>query len=207
MHSLLVMALAAVGVSGGPVVVAETPGGAVSDLTSWYAVKAVTAGPRAQEPAALAIYDARPNAVEDRSLGTFSIQVLEGATPRLQGARAIAFRAHGWEEHPVDGALSADVSVFTLQKNVFAVVLALHGVSTPLTLSAALEGTGVAIGTAAGSAVSLDDGTGRAFGVFAGSTATGVTAITEGANYRWSGTYAVTGDVTVGFVLAFTDAP
>src|SRR5690242_11772544 len=114
MHSLLAMALAAVGVSGGPVVVAETPGGAVSDVGSWYAVKAVTSGAREQEPAALAVYDARPNAVEDRPVGIFSLQVLDGTTPKLQGARAIVFRPHGWEEHPVDGALSADVSVFTL---------------------------------------------------------------------------------------------
>jgi len=208
MHSIVMMALAAVGVSGGPVVVAETPGGAVSDLGSWYAVKAVTAGARAQEPAALAIYDARPNALEDRPVGIFSVSVRDVATPRLQGARALAFRAHGWEEHPVDGALSADVSVFTLERNVFAVVLTLRGVSTPLELSAVLEGTGAATGTAAGNAIALDDGRGRPFGVFAGSTAgAGTTTLVEGTGYRWSGTYPVTANGTIGFVLAFDDAP
>jgi hypothetical protein len=117
MHSLvMVMTLAAASVSGGPVVVAETPGGAVADLGSWYAVKAVTNGTRSQEPAALAIYDARPNALADRPLGIFSVTVLEGTTTRLQGSRSIAFRPHGWEEHPTDGALSADVAVFTLDE-------------------------------------------------------------------------------------------
>ncbi|HEY8212428.1 MAG TPA: trehalase family glycosidase [Myxococcaceae bacterium] len=211
MHSLLVMALAAVGVSGGPVVVAETPGGAVSDFGSWYAVKAVTAGTRAQEPAALAIYDARPNTPGDRPVGTFSVQVRdEFFMPKLEGARAIAFRPHGWEEHPVDGALSADVSVFTLERNVFAVVIALHGVSAPLTFSAVLRGTGAAGGSMTGNEVTLDDGRGQAFGVFAGSTASvQFIAFTPGVNneYEWQKMYPVTGDVTVGFVLAFEDGP
>ncbi|HYV45507.1 MAG TPA: trehalase family glycosidase [Myxococcaceae bacterium] len=206
MHSLIMMALAAVGVSGGPMVVVERTGGAVAD-DGWYAVKAVTSGAREQEPAALAFYDARPGAPEDRPLGTFSVQVMDGSTPRLQGARAIAFKPYGWEEHPVDGALSADVAVFCIARNTFYVLLSLHGVTPPLSLVAVLQGTGVT-GTAVDAAVSVDAGAGRTFGVFAGSTAAGgSTSLTEGVNFRWQGTYPVSADQTVGFVLLLADSP
>jgi len=206
MHSLIVMALAAAGVSGGPVAVVERPGGAVAE-DGWYAVKAVTSGAREQEPASLAFYDARPGAPEDRPLGTFSVQVMDGSAPRLQGARAIAFKPYGWEEHPVDGALSADVAVFAIARNAFYVLLSLHGVTAQLSLVAVLQGTGVT-GTAADAAVGVDAGAGQTFGVFAGSTAAGgSTSLTEGVNFRWQGTYPVSADQTVGFVLLFADSP
>lgn len=206
MHSLIAMALAAVGMSGGPVVTAEQPGGAVADLGGWYAVRAVTTGPREQELAALAIYDARPGAPENRPLGIFSIQALDGSTVRLQGSRAIRFQPYGWEEHPVDGGLSADITVFAVGRNEFYVSVALHGVTTPLALTAVLDGTGAANGSG-GFPLILDDGFGQPFALYLGWPGSSGT-FTGGANYHWQFTHVVyPSDGTVGFVLVFDDSP
>jgi len=207
MHSLIAMALAAVGVSGGPVVVAEKPGGAVADQGGWFAVKAVTGGAREQEPAALAIYDARPGAPENRPLGTFSVQVMDGAAVKLQGSRAIQFQPYGWEEHPVDGGLSADVTVFPVGWNQIYVRVALHGVTAPLTLVAVLAGNGAATATSVGPVVSLSDGFGQPFGLFLGGTQPAVSSLTEGSSYRWQLTSAVPSDATFGFAIVVESSP
>lgn len=200
---------------GGPRLTTARPGTAFSGYRSRYAIKADAASARADEAGALSIFDARTGARVNQPLGTFSLRVRDGATEVLAGARSIHFEPIGWTESRSDGALSLDVSVFTLAHDVFAVVAHLGGVSSTLTIEGALSGTlpsGTAtVGAGSGQvplAATINSGEGRAFGVALGAAGTisGQTSA-DGAAYSASVFQSLSSDGTVAFVLAFHDAP
>src|SRR5512146_1706505 len=164
-------AAAAPTLNGGPRFTNASPGAAFSGYRSRYAVKADVTSARADEAAALALYDARTGAAPSRPLGVFSVRFSDASGVRLAAGRDVQFEPTGWTESRTDGALSADVAVMTLAHDAFAVVVQLHGVASALDVEGLLAGavsTSGDVSSAAAPAqwsIRIDDGAGRPFGV------------------------------------------
>lgn len=150
--------------------------------------------------------------MRDSPLGSFSLTVTDAAaTPRLR-QRALTFSPWGWEESASDGELGAQVRVFTLRRNVFAIVASFTTGASPLKVEARIEGV---LPAADGSAqtmtydlIVLDNAEGRPFGVAFGSTASPVAVSSSGGkSYAASARFEVVGNQQLGLLVAFDADP
>jgi len=207
----------AVQAQGGPRFATDTSGALVSDFSSTFGVRAEVAGPRAERLAAMTFHPVSSLAAAGLTPGSFSLRLTQdNGTPRLESARQLTFQPWGWEENATDGPLASTVRVFTVARNLFAVVLSVRGVKEPLKLEARVEGvlgdTGLSQVKSAPDSdtptLRLSTSPALSFDVSFRGTAPvlGSTHLDLGTRYFLTALYGLTEDTTVGFLISFQDA-
>lgn len=204
--SFLALALLAVAptLDGGPRIRSDLIGGAYSDFGGRFAVKPVLVGADEDRPGAFGFYDTRSGRSRDAYQGVFAIEVRDGAATRLRTGRRVAFDVHGWTETVVDGALTANVRVETVARNLYRARVTLTGVSGALSVAGRIDGTVATGATYDNGLLVIDNADRPAFGLALGG---GALDGAGGTTYFASATTTITGDGSVDLLVGFDEEP